>query len=148
MARAYGESSRGIGNMMWNWRMLAATGEAKVRGFVIEPRALYNGINSGIAPGWTLIAIAIRWRFDLPMARQNRKRVVRTRPAVSRIWNALGLAARIILQTTPRRHLFHLYEHSDTRLAYRGGVGSESPPENKVAWDGRGNIILTPAEPN
>src|SRR6202034_1678501 len=42
--RAYGESCAAIGNMMWNWRMLAATGDAKFTD-VIE-RALYNGINS------------------------------------------------------------------------------------------------------
>ena len=29
-ARAYGESCAAIGNMMWNWRMLAASGEAQV----------------------------------------------------------------------------------------------------------------------
>ena len=33
--------------MMWNWRMLAASGEAKFTD-VIE-RALYNGINSGMS---------------------------------------------------------------------------------------------------
>ncbi len=44
---AYGESCAAIGNMMWNWRMLAATGDAKFTD-VIE-RALYNGINSGMS---------------------------------------------------------------------------------------------------
>jgi len=37
---------------MWNWRMLAATGEAKYAD-VIE-RALYNGINSGMSLNGTL----------------------------------------------------------------------------------------------
>ena len=46
-ARAYGESCAAIGNMMWNWRMLAASGDAKFTD-VIE-RALYNGINSGMS---------------------------------------------------------------------------------------------------
>jgi DUF1680 family protein len=46
-ATAYGESCAAIGNMMWNWRMLAASGEAKFAD-VIE-RALYNGINSGMS---------------------------------------------------------------------------------------------------
>jgi DUF1680 family protein len=46
-ARAYGESCAAIGNMMWNWRMLAATGEARFTD-VIE-RSLYNGINSGMS---------------------------------------------------------------------------------------------------
>ncbi len=46
-AQAYGESCAAIGNMMWNWRMLAASGDAKFTD-VIE-RALYNGINSGMS---------------------------------------------------------------------------------------------------
>jgi uncharacterized protein len=46
-AQAYGESCAAIGNMMWNWRMLAASGESRFAD-VIE-RALYNGINSGMS---------------------------------------------------------------------------------------------------
>lgn len=44
---AYTESCAAIGNMMFNWRMLAATGQARFAD-VIE-RALYNGINSGMS---------------------------------------------------------------------------------------------------
>ena len=51
-AQAYGESCAAIGNMMWNWRMLAGTGEARFAD-VIE-RALYNGINSGMSLSGTL----------------------------------------------------------------------------------------------
>jgi hypothetical protein len=46
-ARAYGESCAAIGVMMWNWRMLAASGDARFTD-VIE-RSLYNGINSGMS---------------------------------------------------------------------------------------------------
>jgi DUF1680 family protein len=45
--RAYGESCAAIGNMMWNWRMLSASGEAKFTD--VMERALYNGINSGMS---------------------------------------------------------------------------------------------------
>jgi DUF1680 family protein len=44
---AYTESCAAIGNMMWNWRLFTATGDAKYVD-VIE-RALYNGINSGMS---------------------------------------------------------------------------------------------------
>ena len=50
--RAYTESCAAIGNMMWNWRMLLASGGARFAG-VIE-RALYNGINSGMSLSGTL----------------------------------------------------------------------------------------------
>jgi len=44
---AYTESCAAIGNMMWNWRLLAARGEARFAD-VLE-RALYNGVNSGMS---------------------------------------------------------------------------------------------------
>src|SRR6202034_747084 len=50
--RAYGETCAAIGSMMWNWRMLAATGDAKFTD-VLE-RALYNGVNSGMSLSGTL----------------------------------------------------------------------------------------------
>ena len=51
-SQAYGESCAAIGNMIWNWRMLMATGEGRF-GDVIE-RALYNGVNSGMSLDGTL----------------------------------------------------------------------------------------------
>jgi len=61
-AQAYGESCAAIGNMMWNWRMLAATGDGKY-GDVIE-RALYNGINSGMSLSGNLYCYRNPLAFD------------------------------------------------------------------------------------
>jgi DUF1680 family protein len=61
-ARAYGESCAAIGNMMWNWRMLAASGEARFTD-VIE-RALYNGINSGMSLDGTTYCYRNPLAFD------------------------------------------------------------------------------------
>jgi len=47
---------------MWNWRMLAATGEAKYAD-VIE-RALYNGVNSGMSLNGTLYCYRNPLAFD------------------------------------------------------------------------------------
>jgi DUF1680 family protein len=44
---AYTESCAAIANMMWNWRLLAATGEGRYADIV--ERALYNGVNSGMS---------------------------------------------------------------------------------------------------
>src|SRR5262249_42970589 len=53
-AQAYGESCAVIGSMLWNWRMLAVTGEARFAD-IIE-RALYNDISSGdVALGHALL---------------------------------------------------------------------------------------------
>ncbi len=49
---AYTESCAAIGNMMWNWRMLAATGDARYTD--VMERALYNGVNSGMSLSGTM----------------------------------------------------------------------------------------------
>ena len=46
-AQAYTESCAAIGNMIWNFRMLAMSGESRFAD--IMERALYNGINSGMS---------------------------------------------------------------------------------------------------
>jgi DUF1680 family protein len=46
-SQAYTESCAAIGNMMWNFRMLAASGESRFAD--VMERALYNGINSGMS---------------------------------------------------------------------------------------------------
>ncbi len=61
-ARAYGESCAAIGNMMWNWRMLAASGEAKFAD--VMERALYNGINSGMSLDGTTYCYRNPLAFD------------------------------------------------------------------------------------
>lgn len=50
--QAYTESCAAIGNMIWNFRMLAATGDARFAD--VMERALYNGINSGMSLSGTL----------------------------------------------------------------------------------------------
>jgi DUF1680 family protein len=59
--RAYGESCAAIGNMMWSWRMLSATGDAKFTD-VIE-RALYNGIAPACRSTARCIVTKILWRL-------------------------------------------------------------------------------------
>jgi uncharacterized protein len=51
-AQAYGESCAAIASMMWNWRMLAASGDSRFAD--VMERALYNGINSGMDLSGTL----------------------------------------------------------------------------------------------
>ncbi len=46
-AQAYTESCAAIGNMIWNFRMLALSGESRYAD--VMERALYNGINSGMS---------------------------------------------------------------------------------------------------
>jgi DUF1680 family protein len=44
---AYTESCAAIGNFLWNWRLLAATADARYTDLM--ERALYNGVNAGMS---------------------------------------------------------------------------------------------------
>jgi len=46
-ARSYAETCAAIGSMMWNWRMLMATGDARYTDIIEQ--ALYNAINVGVS---------------------------------------------------------------------------------------------------
>ncbi len=50
--QAYAETCAAVANVMWNFRMLALTGDARYTD-VLE-RALYNGVNSGLSLAGTL----------------------------------------------------------------------------------------------
>ena len=50
--QAYAETCAAVANVMWNFRMLALTGDARYAD-VLE-RALYNGVNSGLSLSGTL----------------------------------------------------------------------------------------------
>ena len=60
-ATAYNETCGQIGNMMWNWRMLSVTGEARFAD--VMERNLYNSILSGVnvsGKGWSYTN-PLRW---------------------------------------------------------------------------------------
>ena len=84
--RAYGESCAAIGNMMWNWRMLAVTGDAKFTD--VMERALYNGINSGMSLDGTTVLLSQPAGLRSLQARTRSAIPGTTRPAVLRTLNA------------------------------------------------------------
>ncbi|MEA3225746.1 MAG: glycoside hydrolase family 127 protein, partial [Planctomycetota bacterium] len=68
---AYNETCGQIGNLMWNWRMLAITGEARFA--EIMERTLYNSILSGIevdGEGWSYTN-PLRWHGAEHILRSN-----------------------------------------------------------------------------
>jgi len=68
---AYNETCGQIGNLMWNWRMLAITGEARFA--EIMERSLFNSILSGIevdGEGWSYTN-PLRWHGPQHVLRSN-----------------------------------------------------------------------------
>ncbi len=141
---AYGESCAAIGSMMWNWRMLAATGDAKYAD-VIE-RALYNGINSGMSLDGTLYCYRNPLSFDPAGGDQIRNPWYDTTccpPNLERIFASLPG----YLYSTSKDGLYlHLYENSQLDWHLEDGTGLKVEQKTSYPWDGAVEIGVTPAK--
>jgi uncharacterized protein len=141
---AYGESCAAIGNMMWNWRMLAATGDAKYAD-VIE-RALYNGINSGMSLDGTLYCYRNPLSFDPAGGDRIRNPWYDTTccpPNLERIFASLPG----YLYSTSKDGLYlHLYENSQLDWHLEDGTGLKVEQKTNYPWDGAVEISVTPAK--
>ncbi len=104
--------------MMWNWRMLAASGEAKFAD-VIE-RALYNGINSGMSLDGTTYCYRNPLAFNPQANREtgtgeDSQSVVRHDVLPAESGADVRFAAGIFLQHQRRWVYVHLYDNSEMK---------------------------------
>jgi len=149
-ARAYGESCAAIGNMMWNWRMLAASGDAKFTD-VIE-RALYNGINSGMSLDGTTYCYRNPLAFDpAGDARYVEDPEGKIRnpwyyttccpPNLERTFAALP---GYFYSTSADGVYVHLYDNSTMNWRLDDGTGLRIEQKTNYPWDGEVKISVSP----
>src|SRR6266581_1128565 len=142
--RAYGESCAAIGNMMWNWRMLAATGDAKFTD-VIE-RALYNGINSGMSLDGTLYCYRNPLAFDPSTGEKIRNPWYDTTCCPPNLERTLASLPGYFYSTSNDGIYLHLYDSSDLDWHLEDGTGLRVTQETNYPWDGSVKIGITPAK--
>ncbi len=144
--RAYGESCAAIGNMMWSWRMLSATGDAKFTD-VIE-RALYNGINSGMSLDGTMYCYRNPLAFDPTTGDKIRNPwydVTCCPPNLERTFASLP---GYFYSTSHGGIYVHLYDNSDLDWHLEDGTGLKVTQKTNYPWDGEVEIAITPAKPS
>jgi DUF1680 family protein len=144
-ATAYGESCAAIGNMMWNWRMLAATGEAKYAD-VIE-RALYNGINSGMSLDGTLYCYRNPLGFDPSSGDQIRNPWYDTTCCPPNLERTFASLPGYFYSTSKDGLFVHLYDNSVLDWHLQDGTGLKVTQKTKYPWDGTVSISVAPAKP-
>ncbi len=139
-AQAYGESCAAIGNMMWNWRMLLARGEARFAD--VMERALYNGINSGMSLSGTLYCyrnplessgeqIRNAW-YDTTCCPPNLERILASLPGY-------------MYGTSPRGVYVHLFHNSDLDWRLEDGAGLRIAQRTEYPWKGTVDLTVNPA---
>jgi DUF1680 family protein len=149
--QAYGESCAAIGNMMWNWRMLAASGEARFTD-VIE-RALYNGINSGMSLDGTTYCYRNPLAFD-PTAYDK----ARGEKGIRNPWYDTTCCPPNLERTfaslpgyfysTSKDGLYvHLYDNSLLDWRLENGTPIKIQQKTNYPWNGEVKLTLNPAQP-
>src|SRR5215469_9574526 len=142
---AYGESCAAIGNMMWNWRMLAATGEARYAD-VIE-RALYNGINSGMSLDGTLYCYRNPLGFDPSSGDQIRNPWYDTTCCPPNLERTFASLPGYFYSTSKDGLYVHLYDTAVLDWHLQDGTGLKVTQKTKYPWDGTVSISVAPAKP-
>jgi DUF1680 family protein len=142
---AYGESCAAIGNMMWNWRMLAATGDAKYAD--VMERALYNGINSGMSLDGTLYCYRNPLGFDPSSGDQIRNPwydVTCCPPNLERTFASLP---GYFYSTSADGLYLHLYDNSLLDWHLRDGTSLKVQQKTNYPWKDSSEIAVTPERP-
>src|SRR5579864_4373046 len=143
--RAYGESCAAIGNMMWNWRMLAVTGDAKFTD--VMERALYNGINSGMSLDGTLYCYRNPLAFDPSSGDKIRNEWYDTTCCPPNLERTLASLPGYFYSTSVEGVYVHLYDNSSLDWRLENGTGLKIRQKTKYPWDGSVEIAVAPAQP-
>jgi uncharacterized protein len=153
-AQAYGESCAAIGNMMWNWRMLAASGNAKFTD-VIE-RALYNGINSGMSLDGKTYCYRNPLAFD-PTGESRDRHLEEGNirndwydttccpPNLERTFASLP---GYLYSTSDDGLYVHLYDNSEMNWHLHNGTALKVQQKTNYPWNGDVKISVSPATPS
>ena len=144
--RAYGESCAAIGNMMWNWRLLAVTGDAKFTD--VMERALYNGINSGMSLDGTLYCYRNPLAFDPSTGDKIRNPWYDVTCCPPNLERTFGSLPGYFYSTSADGIYVHLYDNSELNWHLENGVGLKVAQKTNYPWDGNVEITVTPAEPS
>jgi hypothetical protein len=140
--RAYAESCAAIANLMWNWRMLAASAQAPYTD--VMEKALYNGINSGMSLSGTLYcyrnplesrgdeAIRQPW-YDTTCCPPNLERTFASIPGY-------------LYSTSPSGVYVHLYHSSTLDWHLEDGTRLKLVQQTKYPWDGDISLKISPTK--
>ena len=142
---AYGESCAAIGNMMWNWRMLTATGDAKFAD--VMERALYNGINSGMSLDGTLYCYRNPLAFDPSGGDHIRNPWYDTTCCPPNLERTFASLPGYFYSTSKDGLYLHLYDISQLDWHLEDGTGLKVAQKTNFPWDGAADITVTPAKP-
>jgi DUF1680 family protein len=143
--RAYGESCAAIGNFMWNWRMLSASGEARFTD--VMERALYNGINSGMSLDGKMYCYRNPLAFNPSSGDKIRNPWYDTTCCPPNLERTFASLPGYFYSTSADGVYVHFYDNSELKWHLAGGTPLVLRQTTKYPWEGSVEISVTPASP-
>ncbi len=143
---AYAETCGAIASMMWSWRMLAATGDAKFTD-VLE-RTLYNGVNSGTSLGGKLYCYTNPLAFDPSAGISIRNAWYSTPCCPPNFGRTIASLPGYFYSTSKDGLYVHLYDNSTLDWHLEDGTGLKVTQKTNMPWDGDVEIKVGPARPS
>ncbi|MEB2362393.1 MAG: glycoside hydrolase family 127 protein, partial [Bryobacterales bacterium] len=141
-AKAYTESCAAIANMMWNWRMLAASGDAKYAD-VLE-LALYNSVNSGMSLEGTLYCYRNPLELTAEAARSIRNPWYSTTCCPPNLHRTLASLPGYFYSTSAEGVYVHLYDNNELNWKLADGTSLRIAQATRYPWDGVVDIKVDP----
>jgi DUF1680 family protein len=142
--RAYGESCAAIGNMMWNSRMLAASGEARFTD--VMERALYNGINSGMSLDGKLYCYRNPLAFEPATGDVIRHPWYDTTCCPPNLERTFASLPGYFYSTSKDGVYVHLYDASEMTWHLEDGTGLHISQKTNYPWSGDVQLGISPAK--
>lgn len=142
-AKAYTESCAAISNMMWNWRLLAASGDAKYTE-VLET-ALYNSINSGMSLDGTLYCYRNPLELTAEAAKSIRNPWYSTTCCPPNLERILASLPGYFYSTSREGVYVHLFDNNEMKWKLEDGTPLQMKQTTRYPWEGAVEIVVTPA---
>ncbi len=142
-AKAYTESCAAIANMMWNWRMLHATGEARFAD-VLE-RALYNSVNSGMSLEGNLYCYRNPLELTADTAKSIRNPWYNTTCCPPNIERILGSLSGYFYSTSRDGIYVHLFDNNEMNWKVEDGTPLKLSQKTDYPWKGSVDMTVSPA---
>lgn len=138
--RAYAETCASIANVMWNWRLLQLTGEARYADLM--ELALYNGVLAGLSLDGTQYFYVNPLADDGAHRRQPWFGCACCPPNVARL---LASLSGYFYSTSDEAVWVHLYASGRANIVLPDGGNVRLKTETNYPWDGDVTLTLTEA---
>jgi DUF1680 family protein len=142
---AYGESCASIANMMWNWRLLCATGEGRFAD-VLE-RALYNGVNSGTSLDGKLYNYCNPLAIDPSAPANIRKPWYGVNCCPPNLERTFASIPGYFYSTAKDGIYVHLFDNSEVDWRPEDGTSLKLTQKTGYPWSGDVELTVMPAQP-